>query len=100
MNDLEIFSRHELIRQSRRHKRAAAGHVVMLIGNLAVLFLDRSTPRRGVPRMVPLLPCSRPQLQFSQKLAIRCLKLPSHLLNPENSSAETVLGTAPRRSAC
>ncbi len=55
MTDLEIFPRHELIRQSRRHKRAAAGHVVMLIGNLAVLFLDRSTPRRGVPRMVQIL---------------------------------------------
>ncbi len=52
MTDLEVFPRYELTRQSRRHKRAAAGHVVMLIGNLAVLFLDRSTPRRGVPRMV------------------------------------------------
>ena len=52
MTDLEIFPRHELIRQDRCQKRAAAGHVVMLIGNVTVLFLDRSTPRRGVPRMV------------------------------------------------
>ena len=44
MTDLEIIPTHELIRQSRRHKRAAAGHVVMLMGNLAVLFLDQSRP--------------------------------------------------------
>ncbi len=35
-----------------------------------------------------------PQLQFPQKLALRRLKLPSHLLNPENSLNETVSGTA------
>ncbi len=46
MTDLEIFPRHRLIRQDRYQKRAAAGHVVILIGNLVVLFLDRATPRR------------------------------------------------------
>ena len=69
MTDLDIFPRHELSKTGPRQKRAAAGHVVMLIGNLAVLFLDRSTPRRGDPRMVLLTPSTR-RMEDSQPAAV------------------------------
>ena len=46
------------------------------------------------PRNPSFVAVLEPQLQFTQKLALRRLKLPSHLLNPENSLNETGFGTA------
>ncbi len=41
--------------------------------------------RQDRPEIRSFVAVLAPQLQFPQKLAIRCLKLSSHLLNPENS---------------